>query len=413
MSIKFKNITCKNFLSVGNQTQAIDFEKESLTLVLGENLDLGANGSGNRNGVGKTAMVNALSYAIYGQALTNIKKENLINKINGKNMLVTVEFEKDQINYRIERGRRPNVLRLYINDQEQVSKEDEAQGDSRETQKFIDQCLGLSHTMFKNIVALNTYSEPFLAMRTSDQREIIEQLLGITLLSEKAEALKIQIKTVKDQITTEQMLIESIKTANVGVQKSIESLEMRCRAWDKKHQQDIENLATSIAKLEQLDIDQELANHEKLTDWKQKNDQLSQLKKQKAMYESAIPQAKKTVDKYQKQLLLLADKSCPQCQQSLQDHMHTELMTETAQSLEESQTYLQGIEFNLVSVDQQLSKINTVEPAPEVYYDNHSQALNHRNQLANLASGLETKSLSRTNHRINQHCTTTYLLGYC
>jgi hypothetical protein len=209
------------------------------------------------------------------------------------------------------------------------------------------------------------------------------------------------------------MLIESIKTANVGVQKSIESLEMRCRAWDKKHQQDIENLATSIAKLEQLDIDQELANHEKLTDWKQKNDQLSQLKKQKAMYESAIPQAKKTVDKYQKQLLLLADKSCPQCQQSLQDHMHTELMTETAQSLEESQTYLQGIEFNLVSVDQQLSKINTVEPAPEVYYDNHSQALNHRNQLANLASGLETKSLSRTNHRINQHCTTTYLLGYC
>ena len=106
-------------MSVGNQTQAVDFDKEHLTLVLGENLDLGGDDTGARNGTGKTTIVNALSYALYGQALTNIKKENLINKINGKGMLVSVEFLKDNIKYRIERGRKPNVLKLYINDQEQ------------------------------------------------------------------------------------------------------------------------------------------------------------------------------------------------------------------------------------------------------------------------------------------------------
>ena len=95
-------------MSVGNQTQAVDFDKEHLTLVLGENLDLGGDDTGARNGTGKTTIVNALSYALYGQALTNIKKENLINKINGKGMLVSVEFLKDNIKYRID-----NWLREY------------------------------------------------------------------------------------------------------------------------------------------------------------------------------------------------------------------------------------------------------------------------------------------------------------
>ena len=142
MSFKIRNITVKNFLSVGNQTQAVDFDKELLTLVLGSNHDLGGDDTGSRNGTGKTTIVNALSYALYGQALTNIKKENLINKTNGKGMLVTVEFEKSSVKYRIERGRKPNVLKLFVNDQELKSKdEDEAQGDSRETQKSIEQML--------------------------------------------------------------------------------------------------------------------------------------------------------------------------------------------------------------------------------------------------------------------------------
>jgi DNA repair exonuclease SbcCD ATPase subunit len=149
-------------MSVGNQTQAVDFNKEQLTLVLGENLDQGGDDNGSRNGTGKTTIINALSYALYGVALTNIKRNNLINKTNSKGMLVSLEFEKDGIDYRIERGRSPNILKFYINNQEQEML-DESQGDSRKTQADINDLLGMSHDMFKHVVALNTYTEPFLS----------------------------------------------------------------------------------------------------------------------------------------------------------------------------------------------------------------------------------------------------------
>src|SRR5210317_226344 len=114
--IEIKDLTVKNFMSVGNATQAINFDRQDLTLVLGENLDLG--GDGSRNGTGKTTILNALSYALYGSALTNIRKDNLINKTNGKGMLVTLDFEKDGVSYRIERGRKPNVFRFLVNEQD-------------------------------------------------------------------------------------------------------------------------------------------------------------------------------------------------------------------------------------------------------------------------------------------------------
>ena len=172
-----KNITIKNFMSIGAVSQSVDFTSGGLTLVLGENLDMG--GNGNRNGVGKTSIVNALSYALYGQALTNIKKDNLINTVNKKNMVVSVEFEKDGIQYRIERGRKPNFFKYYVNDESITDSTggDEAQGENKDTQKDIDAVLGVSYSMFRHIVCLNTYTEPFLSMGAARQREIIEELL--------------------------------------------------------------------------------------------------------------------------------------------------------------------------------------------------------------------------------------------
>ena len=208
---KIKDLTVKNFMSVGNVTQAVDFNKEQLTLVLGENLDQGGDDTGSRNGTGKTTIINALSYALYGTALTNIKRNNLINKTNSKGMLVTLNFEKAGNQYRIERGRSPNILKFYINNHEQKDElHDESQGDSRKTQEDIGALLDMSHDMFKHVVALNTYTEPFLSMRANDQRAIIEQLLGITILTEKADALKDKVRQTKDVIKEETLKIDAI-----------------------------------------------------------------------------------------------------------------------------------------------------------------------------------------------------------
>lgn len=380
-------------MSVGNQTQAVDFDKEHLTLVLGANLDLGGDDSGSRNGTGKTTIVNALSYALYGQALTNIKKENLINKINGKGMLVTVEFEKNNIKYRIERGRKPNVLKLFVNDQEQKDEaaEDDAQGDSRETQKFIDQLLGMSHTMFRHLVALNTYTEPFLSMKAADQREVIEQLLGITLLSEKAELLKAQVKETKDAIQGEQLRIDSIKKANDNVQKSIDTLILKSKAWDNKKTADLENLAVAITNLSNVDIEKELSAHVQLKEWNDHNVKVRNLNKQRATLDTAVSQAQRTRDKYIKEVESLETKICPACEQELHDHKHEEMTTTAMQHLLEAQTYFEKVSGDLQKVLEELGDGDMPEK-PQTFYDTEAEALGHKNNLESLEKALLTKS---------------------
>ena len=390
---KLKNLTVKNFMSVGNQTQAVDFDKEHLTLVLGENVDLGGDDTGSRNGTGKTTIVNALSYAMYGQALTNIKKENLINKTNGKNMLVTVEFEKGGSKFRIERGRKPNVLKLFVNDNQLKTEdaEDDSQGDSRETQKAIEQMLEMSHTMFKHLVALNTYTEPFLSMKAAEQREVIEQLLGITQLSEKAEALKLLVKESKDAIQAETFKIEGIKAANENVQRSIDSLGIKSSAWDSKKEADIENLGRAMMRLENVDIEAELLAHQELKLWDENNVKIRNLNKQRATLESALIQAEKTVNKYVKDLSSLANKTCHACDQQLQDHKHEEMSTAATQQLEEAQKYLDKVAADLVKIVEEIDSIGEQPHKPLTFYDTEAEALGHKNNLDGLEKSLTAK----------------------
>lgn len=388
---KIKNLTVKNFMSVGNQTQAVGFDKQHLTLVLGSNLDLGGDDTGSRNGTGKTTIVNALSYALYGQALTNIKKENLINKTNGKNMLVTVEFEKNNSKFRIERGRKPNVLKFFVNDNEvKNQEEDDSQGDSRETQKSIEDLLEMSHTMFKHLVALNTYTEPFLAMRAADQREVIEQLLGITLLSEKAEALKNRVKETKDKIQQETFRIEGVKSANDNIQKSIDSLQLKSSAWENKHQTELENLGRAIVNLESVDIEKELTAHISLKAWDELDTKLRSLNKQKATLESAVVQAQKTRDKYAQEVESLLNKTCPSCEQGLHNHKHEEMTAKAVQHLTEAQTYFDKVSSELKKV---LKEIGTggMPRKPTTFYDTEAEALGHKNNLSQLEKSLMEK----------------------
>ena len=292
-------------MSVGNQTQAINFDRHDLTLVLGENLDLGGDDHGARNGTGKTTIINALSYALYGQALTNIKRDNLINKTNGKNMLVTVEFEKEGISYRIERGRRPNLLKYFVANQEQEQTE-EQQGDSRETQKNISHMLGMGPEMFKHLVALNTYTQPFLSLNANDQRNIIEQLLGITLLSEKAEKLKEQNKQTKDMITEEDYRIKAVQDANGRIEDQIINLRRRQHLWKVKRKEDSEKLQAEINELSHININQELKLHADLAKWTTKNNKQLQLQKDSTQVEAQITRAEHDATRTQTALISLA-----------------------------------------------------------------------------------------------------------
>ena len=388
--IEIKDLTVKNFMSVGNQSQAVDFNQDQLTLVLGENLDQGGDDSGSRNGTGKTTIINALSYALYGQALTNIRRNNLINKTNSKGMLVTLHFEKNGVDYRIERGRSPNLLKFYVNNEEQEMT-DESQGDSRKTQEFINDLLDMSHDMFKHIVALNTYTEPFLAMKQNDQRAIIEQLLGITILSEKAESLKEQIKKTRELITEETLKIEAIQAANEKIHSTVENLQGTQRAWLAKKDQDVKKLESSITELEHLDIDTELELHEKLGAWNEHNNQITALNKELATLEPALQRADKSVDAVARDITDLDNATCYTCGQSLQADKKDEILEKKNKELEDAKAYAEEIKVKCSDVMKSLDEIGDINGKPDTFYETAKEAYEHRQNVETLKQSLVSK----------------------
>jgi DNA repair exonuclease SbcCD ATPase subunit len=300
--IQIKNLTVKNFMSVGNATQAVNFDRQDLTLVLGENLDLG--GDGSRNGTGKTTIINALSYALYGNALSNIRKDNLVNKTNGKAMLVSLDFAVNGQTYRIERGRKPNVLKFYVDSQEQTAV-DESQGDSRETQEVIESVLGMSHDMFKHVLALNTYTEAFLSLKANEQRTIIEQLLGITQLSERADRIKEQVKATKDALSQEEFRIRAVQEANKRIEEQIESLKKRQRLWTAKRDEDVAALAQAIADLVHIDIDLEVQSHRDLDAYHRLTKQINDCRRNHQLVAAEIAKLEKNRGKLEQDIATL------------------------------------------------------------------------------------------------------------
>tara|TARA_B100001093_G_scaffold79905_1_gene71233 strand:+ start:41780 stop:43549 length:1770 start_codon:yes stop_codon:yes gene_type:complete len=385
--ITIKDLTVKNFMSVGNVTQAVRFTNNGLTLVLGNNVDLG--GDGSRNGTGKTTIINALSYAIYGNALTNIRKDNLINKTNGKSMLVTLDFVKDGIQYRIERGRKPNVLKYYVNNEN--VEEDEAQGENRQTQAQIEKLFGMSHDMFKHIVALNTYTEPFLSMRANDQRAIIEQLLGITMLSEKAEVLKEQQRLTRDAIKEEEYRISAVEEANSRIEKSISDLERRQKIWRDQQKITIEELQQKINTLEKIDIQTELNNHTQLSDYLEKKKLKDEAERWLSNIQTDNTKQEKLITKLDKELALLEDHKCHACGQEIHDTKQEEILS-SKQSLRKEAS--EQIAVNALEEQEwadALESLGELGQMPVTHYNTETEAHKHNMELENLRSQVDTK----------------------
>lgn len=378
-------------MSVGNTTQAVNFDRQDLTLVLGENLDLGGDDSGARNGTGKTTIINALSFALYGNALTNIKKDNLINKTNGKNMMVCIDFEKDGVSYRIERGRKPNVMKFFVGDTEKEITDD-AQGDSRETQAEIERMLGMSHDMFKHIVALNTYTEPFLSLKANDQRTIIEQLLGITLLSEKADSLKELNKKTKDAITAEEFRIKAVTDANVRIQEQIEALKRRQTMWNNKHDEEINKTHDAIEELQKIDIAAEIQAHQAFKTWDQTRKDLNELSSAITRSKMDLAREEKTISKVSAELVSLESHTCHTCGQEFHDEKHQQVMGSKQRELSVARESADAHASALAELQSAHSGLGKLGPRPVMFYDKESDAIHHQATVDSLIKQLTAKA---------------------
>jgi DNA repair exonuclease SbcCD ATPase subunit len=430
-------------MSVGNATQGINFDRNDLTLVLGENLDLG--GDGSRNGTGKTTIINALSYALYGTALSNIRKDNLVNKTNAKHMMVSLDFSVNGQEYKIERGRKPNVLRFFVNNEDKSS--DDAQGDSRETQEAIERVIGMSHDMFKHVLALNTYTEPFLSLKANDQRAIIEQLLGITLLSERADRIKELNKQTRDAVSQEEFRIRAEQEANKRIQEQIESLRRRQTLWQNKYDSDLATLVAQYDDLSKVDIAVELAAHKDLAAW-------SQLRSQKEMRDALVArqtawqqkhvaevntasraysdknrinietelanwaalaaynqkakdiaelekliarcvldEAKETklVDKLKAEIEELRNHKCYACGQDFHDSNHESVLSAKEKSLKEAALQALATNTQWIEHTDALLKLGELGSTPTTHYKTEAEAIRHSSELNSLKQALDLK----------------------
>jgi len=439
--IILKNITLRNFLSIGQVTQAVDFNKQDLTLILGENLDLG--GDGARNGTGKTTLIQGLSYALFGVPINDIRKDNLVNRTNAKAMLVTLEFSAHGIEYKIERGRKPNILRFYVNNVQQKATDD-AQGENKETQAQIEKILNMSSDMFKHIVVLNTYSQPFLALKNNEQREIIEQLLGITLLSEKAEVIKGMLKDTKDSIQQEEFKVKAVEEANKRVKEQIESLKRRRNLWTAKHESDLAYLATQYDELSHIDIEAELLAHKDLviwntqkkqqdtyealiarqTAWNQKQEkdifdlenqtikldkidivteilahraladyntksaELAARDKEVTRLTKDIDKENKLIQKLTAEIATLHDHKCYACGQEFHDEQHAQVLSDKEQMLIEATAHATVLANQL---KEQTDKEIIVGDKPKTHYKTEAEAIRHGSDLENIRTKILEK----------------------
>jgi DNA repair exonuclease SbcCD ATPase subunit len=440
--IQIKKLSVRNFMSVGNATQGIDFDRRDLTLVLGENLDLG--GDGSRNGTGKTTIINALSYALYGNALSNIRKDNLVNKTNSKGMLVGLEFSAGGQDYRIERGRKPNVLKFYVNNEDKSSTDD-AQGDSRETQEAIERLLGMSHDMFKHILALNTYTEPFLSLKANDQRTIIEQLLGITLLSERADRIRELNRETKDAISQEEMRIRALQEANKRIEEQVESLKRRQVLWQKKYDSDLAYLVAQYDELVVVDIEAELRAHQALATWTERKKQsdarvkmlafqtawqqtqskdiaelqssydrlshidieaelqahadlaeyltntrlLEERDREVARLGREIDRDASLVEKLKTEIATLEDHKCYACGQEFHDAQHATVLTQKQAMLAESESSVVAKTGEWTQLRAQ--QIFVAAERPVTHYRTEAEAIRHSSELENIQQKIQTK----------------------
>tara|TARA_R110001592_G_scaffold38980_1_gene128505 strand:- start:704 stop:2062 length:1359 start_codon:yes stop_codon:yes gene_type:complete len=249
--------------------------------------------------------------------------------------------------------------------------------------------MGMTHSMFKNIIALNTYTQPFLSTKQAEQREIIEQLLGITLLSQKADLLKEKQKATKQMLTEEKLKIDARVSSNEKIQESIESLKIRSNAWTKQKNEDTKNFQEAIAELDKVDSEIEIAKHKKLQKRSELQTMLRSLQKEKAYHEDSLTKAESTVSKTNTDLEYAEQQKCPTCEQELLDDKHTHLVDKLKVQLTESTDYVTKLKTDLAKIQQGIDEVGDLGQVPDTYYDTIDEAYNHKGSLKDLQRQLK------------------------
>ena len=265
----YRALSLKNFLSFGNKEITIKLDGDFITVVLGENLDDG--GEDSRNGVGKSAVADALSYVVFGTVTRDgVSNKQLINKLarRGQAMLVTLRFDKGEYEYLIERGEKPSRLTFLrrpagstedwrAKDEKNELKFDRSQNKD-ETNEAVRSLFGYDHTLFEYLVVNSTESTDYFKLTEDKRRKVVESLFGITKWAKKAKILKEDRRDKNRELVAVESAADATKAANLRIKAQIDDLETKSRRWERQKKETITELRETIELMESVDATEEL-----------------------------------------------------------------------------------------------------------------------------------------------------------
>ena len=361
--ILFQKVKWKNFLSTGAHFTEIKFTKSPNTLIIGQ------------NGAGKSTVLDALCFGLFGKPFRKINKPQLVNSINNRDALVEIEFTIGKKNYRVVRGIKPNVFEIYCNDI--LLNQDAASKDYQDV--LESQILKLNFKSFTQVVILGSASfTPFMQLSAADRRTLIEDLLDIKIFSSMNVLLKEKVSTLKDETTTNNYSI-TLTEEKINLQKqNIEDNKKHNEEVIKKKQEEIEQSTIQVDKLQkdigliQKHIDVLL---KKVSDEKLVNSKLKKLFQLEAKIETNIKKNEKDIQFYEQ------NDNCPTCQQNIEQHHREQQVRERKNKVTVQQTGLKEIETEVTKLNERIIQIENIN---EHIRQHNNEIVSHNSTIAAL-----------------------------
>jgi DNA repair exonuclease SbcCD ATPase subunit len=350
--IKFKKIRWKNFLSTGGQFTEIDFTKSSSTLIVGE------------NGAGKSTILDAICFVLFNKPFRNINKPQLMNTINGKLLVVEVEFSIGNKDYRIVRGMKPGIFEIYCNDV--LLNQDAA---ARDYQKYLEESiLKLNYKSFTQIVILGSASfTPFMQLALGSRREIIEDILDIQIftvmnavLKDKTTEIKARITEIENDITLGKNKVklhqQYIATLENDKQKKVEDVQKR--------------ILESNAEISQLNAGM-LVEQEKETSCKSSISDADEKRNKRTEMGALLRKLSERITNQETSIQFYHDHDvCPTCSQDLDEHLKGSAIELHTHKREEVQSAIEALTLQLEGVETRLNEIDAIEKKISEYTSN-------------------------------------------
>jgi DNA repair exonuclease SbcCD ATPase subunit len=317
--IKLLSLSLKNFMSYGQSVTTINLDFTDPTLIIGRNLDAMVNGQVDSNGSGKTTIINALAWGLYGKPIAKISQDGLINNINKKNLEVTIIFSKNGNYYEIKRFRKNKSLGgdgITLKESKTLDFTDiksTAEDSIAHANEQIKNIIGMPFDIFTRIVIYSASHEPFFSLPATatngpNQADIIEELFGLTDLGKKSDLLNDILKADKKELEMLKSVQTEIDRQKSQYQGKIDSIKTRIEQWNSLKKTDIINIESDISKLSSIDFEYQRECLAELKSCKESikeiDNQVSMILVKKSTDEKTLSNAIKWVDEQSSKIQL-------------------------------------------------------------------------------------------------------------